>query len=172
MRGRLVRASGRFSAITLRGGFEQAIGERGVEHALIGDVAADVDERDAHGVFAQRGHVERHAQRFFEAVAMRQHGARALRIQAGVVGGRAFAEIAAHDEHAIEALHLEAHLELEVAVLVALLRGLARLEDPAHRLQHVRGDRFGPQRVEGAAGNFLFAGVRGRAPRGRRRRKG
>ena len=80
MRGRLVRASGRFSAISFAADFEQAIGEPGVEHALIGDVAADVDEGDTHRVFAQRGHVERHAQGFFEAVAMRQHGAGALRI--------------------------------------------------------------------------------------------
>ncbi len=143
----------------LRRGFEQAIGESGVEHALIGDVAADVNESDTHRVFAQRGHVERHAQGFFEAVAMRQHGAGALRIQAGVVGRDAFAQIAAHHEHAIEALHLEAHLQLEIAVLVALLRGFAGLENSAHRLQHVRGDGFGPQRVERAAGNGFFLGV-------------
>ena len=98
-------------------------------------------ERHAHGVFTQRGHVERHAQGFFEAFAMREHRARALRIEAGVIGGRAFAEIAAHDQHAIETLHLEAHLELEIAVLVALLRALAGLEDAPRGLQNVRGDR-------------------------------
>ena len=94
----------------LGGGFEQAIGERGIEHALIGGIAAEVNQHDADRVLAQRGHVERHAQRFFEAVAMRQHRARTLRIQTGIVGGRAGAEIAAHDQHAVEALHLEAHL--------------------------------------------------------------
>ncbi|HLA70936.1 MAG TPA: hypothetical protein VK624_05460, partial [Steroidobacteraceae bacterium] len=56
-------------------GFEQPVGQRGIEHVLIGDVAADVNEHDTHGVFAQRGHVEGHAQRFFEAITMRQHGA-------------------------------------------------------------------------------------------------
>jgi hypothetical protein len=125
----------------LGGGFEQAIRKRRVEHALIGDVAADVDQRDAHGVFTQRGHVERHAQGFFEALAMREHRTRALRIEARVIGGRAFAEIAADDQHAIETLHLEAHLELEIAVLVALLRALAGLEDAPRSLQNVRGDR-------------------------------
>ena len=111
MRGRLLRPSGRFSAIDLGGGFQQAVGQRRIEHALVGDIAADVDERDAHGVFAQRGHVQRHAQGFLEAVAMRQHGARALRIEAGVVGGGAGAEVAADHEHAVEALHLESHLQ-------------------------------------------------------------
>ena len=160
MRGRLVRASARFSAITLRRRFEQAIGERRVEHALIGDVAADVDRaptptvspRSAAMSSAMRSDFSKPSRCGSMALAL-------LRIQAGIVGGGAFAEIAAHDQHAVEALHLEAHLELEVAVLVALLRGLARLEDSAHRLQHVRGHRFGPQRVDGAAGNFFFAGV-------------
>ena len=66
-------AFGKFFEDDLGGGFEQAIGERGIEHALVGGVAADVDEHDADRVFAQRRHVERHAQRFLEAVAMRQH---------------------------------------------------------------------------------------------------
>ena len=125
----------------LGGGFEQAIRKRRVEHALIGDVAADVDQRHAHGVFTQRGHVERHAQRFFEALAMREHRTRALRIKARVIGGRPFAEIAADDQYAIETLHLEAHLELEIAVLIALLGALAGLEDAPRSLQNVRGDR-------------------------------
>ena len=68
-----------------------------------------------------------------------------------------FAEIAAHDEHAVESLHLEAHLELDVAVLVALLGGLAGLENAAHGLQHVRGHLLGPQRADRASGD-VFAG--------------
>ena len=85
--------------------------------------------------------------------------AAALFVEAGVVGGGAGAEIAAHHQHAIEALHLEAHLELEFAILVALLRGFAGLEDAPHGLQHVRGDRLRPQVLHRAAGNFFFAAV-------------
>ena len=61
---------------------EQPIGERGVEDALIGDVTADVHQCDTDRIFAQCGHVERHAQRFFDAVAMRHHRAGTLRIEA------------------------------------------------------------------------------------------
>ena len=77
-------------------------------------------------------------------------------IQAGVVGGGAGAEIAAHHQHAVEALHLEAHLELEIALLVALLRGFAGLEDAPHGLQHMRGDRLGPQRRASSGREFLL----------------
>ena len=159
MRGRLVRAFGKVFGDDLGGRFEQAIRERGVEYALVGDVAADVHERHAHRFLAQRRHVESHAQGFFEAVAMREHRTCALRIKARVIGGHAVAKIAAHDQHAIEALDLEAHLELEIAILVALLRALAGLENAARGLQDMRGDRCGQQRVQRAAGDFLFAGV-------------
>ncbi len=70
-----------------------------------------------------------------------------FRIKAGVVRRGALAEIAAHHQHAVEALHLETHLQVELAFLVALLRGLAGLQDAAHGLQHVRGDGFRPQVV-------------------------
>jgi hypothetical protein len=126
---------------------------------MIGAVAADMDQRHAHRVFAQRGHVERHAQRFLEALAVRQHRAGVLWIEPRVGRRGALAEIATHDEYAVEALHLEAHLELDVAFLVTLLRGLAGLEDAAHRLQRMSRDAFGPYRIDGAARQAGLVGV-------------
>jgi hypothetical protein len=117
-----------------------------------------VHESDANRFLAQRRHVERHAQGLLEAVAMREHRARARRrrVEARVVRGLSLAEVTADDEHAIESLDLEAHFELELAVLVALLRGLACFQDAADRLQHVRRDGLGPQRIDGLTRDLVL----------------